>query len=99
MQSLNLKQQNEKLREENEAIKKDIAKVAIEVKQAWESLGLDLSMFAGPEKPNQFKMMQIAGKVIAKVSKGESIANLTSTWNSIAPILEKYQHLIKEENV
>lgn len=95
----NLRLQNEKIIAENIQMKKDIQLVALELKKTWQNLGIDLSKFENGEKPGKMQLLAMLPTIIGKVSKPDSIASITESWNKVSPILSQYQYLIQEENV
>lgn len=97
-----LKDENERLRNENLEIKEDISKVANTFKTAWDSLGLDFSKMGNGKKVNMMDIVKISTSVGRKMMSGEiKIQELYNKWESVSPIIEKHKHVIEntpEEN-
>lgn len=101
-QNASLKAEIAKLTAEKSQIEQDIAFVASTTKKAWNSLGLDLKKEADSNTSTSSKlsMMEITrfslkiGKKL--MTKEISISNLIEKWEQMSPILQKYQHLLKD---
>ncbi len=92
-----LRDENRRLREEKEQTEKDIAIVANTARDAWNSLGIDLSKMGSGKKPNMMDITRMSLSIGKKMISGEiKIQELGQKWESINPILKKYEHVIEK---
>src|SRR5690554_116813 len=92
----------ERLTAEKLQTEKDMAFVANTFKEAWDALGIDFSsMNLRPgEKPGMMDMTRMSLSIGKKLFNGKiKIEDLVKKWEAVAPVLEKYQHVLESNKL
>lgn len=99
----NTQRENVELKQRLSEMENDVTQFATKFKEFWQLLNLDFSKKSESEEKKEITGMELA-KSLMKVGKDFMFGKLkkqdfTDKWDAVAPILEKYNHLIDTENV